>query len=380
MNKRRLTITSAALILAILLTGCEEYATHTPSAAELTRIAVEWPDSDPNKPTIQAIAIQRYAAAAEAEAIAQRAELTRQAAQGVADRQRAILTAEAGMTVDALGARATSDALDAQATYSAMNVEATRVAEARLAADMATRAAVQATATVDARNARATTDARHATATAISVTAQAAAAQATQTIQAREDNATATVASATTQAVTLRAERERFLHPFKIAAVVLLVLAVAMALAWLGWRFSLVAEDRSRVIRRKPDEGEPIIVWDGEWALPMRSATNRGSKFLPAQAVSAEAQEAATMRQQTANAIQARLAGEIARAKSKFFPSSPGRQRQQLPQPRFQPARPHAQPLGLPTVVNVGDLTEAIEQGVLTPQMAQAIEGQWRMV
>ena len=81
MNKRRLTIIGTTLILALLLTGCEGYATYTPSAVDLTRITNEWPDDDPNKPTVQAIAIQRYATAMAAESVAQQAELTRQAAQ-----------------------------------------------------------------------------------------------------------------------------------------------------------------------------------------------------------------------------------------------------------------------------------------------------------
>ncbi len=391
MNRRRSITIGTALVLALLLTGCEEYATYTPSAVDLTRIAVEWPDDDPAKPTVQAIAIQRYATAMAAESQAQELQLTVDAIQAQADQQKAILTAEAGVTADALHVRATTEALNIQATQSAMAIEATRTAEARIAAEMATRDAAQATATQQAHNvqatatqraynAQATTDARNATATVVSATAQAAAAQATQTIQAHRDNATATVISATAQAVALQAERERWLHPFRIAGVILLVLAGALALAWLGWRFAQVAEDRARVIRRRPDEGEPIIVWRERWGLPLRAFgpvvdATPGQERAP-QLAPVEAQEATTMRQQTANALQARLAGEIARAKSKF-PILTRKQRP-LPQPpTFKPARLRTPSPGLSNVVAVRDLTDATEQGILNPQLAQAIEGQW---
>ena len=382
MNRRRLTIIGTTLILALLLTGCEEYATHTPDASDLTRISVEWPDDDPNKPTVQAIALQRYGTAVAAEAIAEQAQLTVDAANAQADQQRTMLTAEAGLTAEALNVRATTDALNVQATQEAMAIEATRTAAARIAAEMATRDAAQATATVDARNAQATIDARNATATVISATAQAVAAQATQTIQAHKDNATATMISATAQAVALQAKQEQFLYPVKIAGSILLVLAGALALTWLGWRFAQVAEDRARVIRRRPDEGEPIIVLgDERWGLPLRAFgpivdATPGNERVP-QLSPIEVQEATTMRQQTANAIQARLAGEIARARSKFPTQARGRQRQLSQPPTFKPARLRTPSPGLVNVVALSDLAEAMAQGILNPQLAQAIEGQW---
>ncbi len=394
MNKRRLTIISTALV-ALLLTGCEGYATYTPSALDLTRIANEWPDDDPNKPTVQAIAIQRYATAMAAESVAQQAELTRQAAQAEADRQKAILTAEAGATADALNIRATTDALNVQATRQTMDTEATRTAEARIAAEMATRQAIQATATQQARNIQVTADARNATATsqaqavqatreAERATARAVAAQATATVQAHEDNATATVISATTQAVTLQAERERWLHPFRIIGVILLVLAGALAVSWLGWRFAQVMEDRARVIRRRPDEGEPIIVWRERWGLPLRAFSpivdaTPGQERAP-QLAPVEVQEATTMRQQTSNALQARQVGEVARARSKF-PTLTRRRRRSPSSPVFpRPPRLRTPTTGLVNVVAVDDLVEAAEQGVLAPNLAAAIEGQWTEV
>ncbi|MCP4536598.1 MAG: hypothetical protein GY832_05580 [Chloroflexi bacterium] len=384
MNTRRLTIIGTTLILVLLLTGCEEYATYTPSAMDLTRIATEWPDDDPAKPTVQAIALQRYGTEVAAKAIAEQAQLTVDAANAQAGQQRIMLTAESGLTAEALNVRATIDALNVQATREAMAIEATRTAEARIAAEMATRDAVQATATQQAYNAQATTDARNATATVISATAQAAAAHATETLQAHKDNVTLTAISATAQAVTLQAKQEQFLYPVKIAGSILLVLAGALALTWLGWRFAQVAEDRARVIRRRPDEGEPIIVLgDERWGLPLRAFgpvvdATPGKERVP-QLSSIEVQEATTMRQQTANALQARLSGEIARAKAKIPTQARGRHRQ-LQQSSFKPAQLRTPSPGLVNVVALSDLAEAMEQGVLNPQLAHAIEGQWTAV
>ena len=396
MNKQRLTIIGTTLILALLLSGCEEYATYTPDASDLTRISVEWPDDDPNKPTVQAIALQRYGTAVAAEAIAEQAQLTVDAANAQADQQRTMLTAEAGLTAEALNVRATTDALNIQATREAMAINATRTAEARMAAEMATRDAVQATetqqaynvqatATVDARNAQSTTDARNATATAISATVQAAAVQSTETMQAHKDNVTLTAISATAQAVTLQAKQAQMLYPFKVVGSILLTITGAMCVGFLGWRIAKVIEDRSRVIRRRPDEGESFVVLgDDRFALPLRAngpvldATYKEERV--PQLSSPEMQEAATMRQQTANAIQARLAGEIARARAKF-PTLTRKQQRQLPQtPMFKPARLRTASPGLVDVMAVNDLTEATKQGVLSPQLAQAIEGQWTTV
>ena len=79
------------------------------------------------------------------------------------------------------------------------------------------------------------------------------------------------------------------------------------------------------------------------------------------------------MRQQTANAIQARQVGEVAKAKSKTPVVVSGRQVRRLP----RPARNRGPVPGLVKVVAVGDLAEATAQGILPPRLAEAIEGQW---
>ncbi|MCP4538107.1 MAG: hypothetical protein GY832_13280, partial [Chloroflexi bacterium] len=137
-------------------------------------------------------------------------------------------------------------------------------------------------------------------------------------------------------------------------------------------------------IRRRPDEGEPIIVLgDERWGLPLRAFgpvvdATPGKERVP-QLSSIEVQEATTMRQQTANALQARLSGEIARARAKLPIQARGRHRQ-LPQSSFKPAQLRAPSPGLVNVVALSDLAEAMEQGVLNSQLAHAIEGQWTAV
>ena len=60
MNRRRLTIIGTTLILALLFTGCaSDYATYTPSAADLTMIAQELPEG-PTKEMIVGTAVSRY--------------------------------------------------------------------------------------------------------------------------------------------------------------------------------------------------------------------------------------------------------------------------------------------------------------------------------
>lgn len=86
------------------------------------------------------------------------------------------------------------------------------------------------------------------------------------------------------------------------------------------------------------------------------------------------------MRQQTANALHARLVGEMARARSKFPTPTRRQQRQSPSSPMFKPAQLRTASPGLVNVVAVNDLAEATEQGVLSPQLARAIEGQWTEV
>jgi len=181
---RRLAIVGGAVILTaallLALSGCEQYATYTPSAWDLTRLATEYPDG-PDKLTVQAIAVERYAtssaieveaaqAAANATAVAaeQSANATAQAAQSSAnataqvgivqatqqaaqqklEQQRQWATQQAANATQC--AQATAQAMAMAATAQALSIQAT--AEQR---------SYEATATAEARNVAATAAAQH---------------------------------------------------------------------------------------------------------------------------------------------------------------------------------------------------------------------------
>jgi chemotaxis protein histidine kinase CheA len=182
-------------VLLTTLTGCGEayqkYQTpgYAPSRNELTRIADEWPDGDPLKPTAQAVALERFATAQTHESAAEAAAATQQAERDRAERQYAMMTAEAQQTAQAH--QREMDRRRQWATQQAAN--ATQVYDA-------TRAAVAAQATTEARHAQATAIERAARATGTAVvvsrrattTAQKQYADATMTKQAANDAATAT--------------------------------------------------------------------------------------------------------------------------------------------------------------------------------------------
>jgi chemotaxis protein histidine kinase CheA len=183
---------------------------YAPSANELTRIANEWPEGDPLKPTAQAVALERFATAQANESAAEAAAATQQAAQEQANRQYQIMTAEAQMTAEAHQREmekrnqwATQQAANAtevaDATAMAVAVEATREARharatAQAQAIAATQAAQQAQATAQAEAAEATRTAQQAQATA---TERSARATMTRVVQETEQTATASAAQAT---------------------------------------------------------------------------------------------------------------------------------------------------------------------------------------
>ena len=271
----------------------------------------------------------------------------------------------AAATQQALNVRATEQALHLAATQQVMDWNATAMAEARNAFE-----------TTEARNATATADAHNATATSV-------AQNATATLMTRLDNAQATAIEATAANVARLEERERITEPLRAFAPWLLGAIGVVLLVILGiyaWR---LFEDRARLVRRRPDEGEPVMVLSRDrLALPLRlfgayADVTQGQENAPLLAPSAEAQEAATMRQQTANAIQARQVGKVAQAKSKHPTRVVVRQPTRAQRRRRQ--RQRAEP-GLLGVTPVAALEDATESGVLPPQLAQAIEAQWTEV
>ena len=341
------------IVLALLSTGCAEYANYTPSAAEL--------------------AVRET----------QQAQATRQSLAMVAKATSDTLALSQQGTTQALDAQATAQALTAeataaQATFQAASAQATATREAQFANATATREAVNANATATIRSANTTATARSANATA-TATREAA----TATVQAALDNAQATAVQATAASVARLEERERITQPLRTFApwlVGLLGVAILVILGFHGWR---LFEDRARLVRRKPDEGEPVMILSRERiALPLRqfgpyADLTQGQENAPLLAPSVEAQEGTTMRQQTANAIQARQVGAVARAKSKAPVIVSGRPRR-LPSRQRSPNRVPVP--GLVKVVAVGDLAEATEQGILPPRLAKEIEGQWTEV
>jgi hypothetical protein len=182
----------------VLLTGCEEAARkmqtpgYAPSANELTRIANEWPEGDPLKPTAQAVALERFATAQANESAAEAAAATQQAAQEQANRQYQIMTAEAQMTAEAH--QREMEKRNQWATQQAANATEVADATAMAVAVEATREARHARATAQAEAAEATRTAQQAQATA---TERSARATMTRVVQETEQTATASAAQAT---------------------------------------------------------------------------------------------------------------------------------------------------------------------------------------
>ncbi|MCP4539201.1 MAG: hypothetical protein GY832_21585, partial [Chloroflexi bacterium] len=89
------------LILAVLLlSGCEEYATYTPSAADLTALAEQMPEG-PTKDAVVGTAVARYEAAAQAENTITAAQAMESAARADLERVQLEMTAEAQQTAQA---------------------------------------------------------------------------------------------------------------------------------------------------------------------------------------------------------------------------------------------------------------------------------------
>jgi len=319
-----------------LLAGCAEWENVTPNALQLTQIA-EWPDDDPRKEPVQATAVARYMAAydaankAEAARIAeQNAASERQAAEAERESQIVQMTREAQAVIDAREneALATRQAVNTAATAQAVNVEGTRQAQNLSATATAQSVSVIATATAESRNAEgtATAQAQNERATATAASATATMLWAVQAVEGTAQAGQALALQATAQAIEREAERERMTQPLRTFGPWLLALAGLVAVVYIGIKAWTLFEDRARLVRRNADEGEPIMIISRERiALPARSFgvyndLTHGQENAPLLAPTVEAQESATMRQQTANAIQARQVGQIAEAQSKREP------------------------------------------------------------
>jgi hypothetical protein len=205
-------------------------------------------------------------------------------------------------------------------------------------------------------------------------------------VQATQRAAEAAAFEATAQAIARQSKRERVTQPLRAWWMWALLLLAVPALAWLGWRAARVVEDRARVVRRRADEGEPFVLLEQadaqgnrRIALPLRSFHALMDTGQVPELPSPEMQDAATMRQQTANAIQARQVGAMARARSKAPRVIAGQPVRRLA-PRARPASNRQPVPGLVKVVAVSGLEEATAQGIIPPRLAEAIDAEWHEV
>jgi len=363
-RKRLLPILIALVVLALATTACGDSSySGQPVAAYVT--------PTPRLPSALELAARETAIAQE----------TRQAMDNSAKGTAEVLANDAQATKQVLDLNATRQAQEANATAWAWEFSKTQEA-----------AAIQATTTVEAARERATSTAesKQATATrqAIDATATAGHDQATATAGQVVANVQQTQAAATAQAVARADQREAATQPLRAWWAWVVLAFLIPSLFWLGWRLSKVAEDRARVVRPKADEGEPFVLLEQtdehgnrKIALPLRSFNAlMDTSDVPA-LPEPEMQDKATMRQQAANALQARQVAATVKARKAH--------KRKPPQIAVQPARAlprraqtrrRRQIPGLIKVVNVSSLEEAAAQGILPPRLAETIEGQWHEV
>jgi hypothetical protein len=270
---------AALSVLGVLLTGCEEYATYTPSATDLTRIVEEIP-AGPTRDMIQATAVARYVEAERLRQQAAQARATADAAEIEHERRVAQMTAEAQAVerARASAAEATRQALDAQqrqneinatATAQAAAAQATATAQVAHATATAHTAAIQATATEESRRATATAQSQQATATtqayAAQTTATADGRRATATIEAYYWQQTISAEQVTTTALArqqeqeeMEVQRQRLTHPLRTFGPWVLLVASVAATGYIAWRLVTVLEIRLRALKRDERGDAPV--------------------------------------------------------------------------------------------------------------------------
>ena len=398
MGGQKLLSVLAMAVWLTLLTGCAEWENVTPNALQLTQIA-EWPDSDPRKEPVQMTAVARHMLAYEAENKAEAARIAeqnaaseRQAAEAERESQIVQMTREAQAVIDARenAALATRMAINSQATAQAVAVDGTRQAQNLSAEATAQNVRVQATATSEARNAEgtataqvqnanatATVGAQNERATATAGAATATAVSALQAVEATAQAGAAIAVDATSQAVQRETDRQRITQPLLTFGPWLLAVLAVVAVVYIGFRAWQLFEDRRRLVRRRADEGEPIMIISRERiALPARSFgvyndLTHGQENAPLLAPTIEAQEAATGRQQAVNAIHAQQVAAIAEAQSTREPEKhitvmlPEQTGRQVSKGRRKTEA------GL-----IGPLTD----DAIPPKLLEAITAQWEVV
>ena len=386
--KRQAVVVGAVILVVVVLTGCEDYATHTPSANDLTRIAEEWPDDDPNKPTIQAIALERYATAQAAQSQAEQLQLTaqaaeqqRQAAQDAAQRQYVLLTAEAQMTQEAH--RREIEQQHVWATQQAANATQAAQATAMSVAATATERAYQATATQQAINQQTTATAQSVYA-AQTATAQYKADVATATRQAQEARATATaqVHTATAMAahatMTRKAERREevlgYGRDYGIP-IILLLLGGGM-IAFLVYAARQYARRPVIYPRSVLGDAEPMAVpqqGGGYTFVDLDRQPGPALRVLPNGIVEATLLRSAQQEERT-TARDQWLDGQ---SRPRLGPGHQGGRRSDPPLPLAPPPEPSVPGLQRTFRVRRVDLLGPDKAGVLPDGMVRAIEAAW---
>lgn len=399
---KQLIILAGAFVLVValllVLSGCEGYETFTPRAIDLTRLATEYPDG-PDKLTVQAIAVERYAtssaievqaaqAAANSTAVAaeQSAQGTAQAAQSAAqataqvgivqatqqaaaaelERQRQWATQQSANATQC--AQATQQSLAVAATSQALAMQAT--AEQRSFEATATAAALNrsATSTAEARSYEATTTAQ-AKADIGTVTAQAWEGKTTATAESVQATAGAYAATMTRQAE----KREEVLGYGRDYGIplVLLILGAGM-LAFIVYAVRLQAKRPIVYPRNVLGDAEPMacpVEGGGYTFVDLDRQPGPAITVLPSGHVaapllrSAGQEERTTARDQLVDGMSRPKLG--AGAKSTAAPALP------------MPAPPEAPAPGLRSVRVLRRLDQAERAGFLPPPLVAALAADW---
>jgi len=394
-------MTVVLTVAALLVAGCEAQGkfndpNYIPSENELTRIAEEWPDDDPLKPTAQAVALERFATAQAFEGQAQAAEATRQAADYEAQQRYVLLTAEAQMTAEAhqrdlqqqhtWATQQSANATQvAQATAQAVAIEATQQAIA-IRATMQQRA-WEATSTAEALNRAATATAealsREATATAqyradvATWTAEAVAFEQTSTKVAWEGKTTATAesvhaTSAAYAATATRAteKREEVLGYGRDYGIPFLLLVICGGLAALVI-YAIRQQAQRPVVypRNLLGDAEPMGVKDknGGWTfIDLDRQPGPAIQVLPSGQVAAPLLRSVGQEERTTARDQ--MLDAVAR------PKLGGGQKAQAP---VLPAPPQAPAPGLRSVRMLRQLGQAEKAGFLPPPLVASLAADW---
>jgi chemotaxis protein histidine kinase CheA len=319
-----------------------------------------------------------------------------QTATAIAERQTATaVAAQQTATAGAIQATASAKAARATATQGAANANATATAwqttvEAQQAMATATARAQQdaATATAQAASAQTTATAQAVRATS---TAHTAASNATATVEMGlfqihatatkgAANAIATAQAAQAEQEKLRADRQRMLQPLTTYGPWALLVVALGFVGWGAYRLLRTFEDRKRVV--ETPTGQILVVRGSRVAMPTRNwAPMMDMDERPALAAAHHEQDDVTRRDQITSAIRATHppvnsggGGTTSTARRRWDATQLLQQHtSSRPQTRSFRSAP-----GIGRVVVLKRIDHAIKGGIIPPNLARAIEQDWR--